>query len=311
VLPAIRDSVVIDANEVWLVTEDGRILSIVGKTAIEITSDLSAQEIDLRNGRDAWLLDSAGNVWSTENRGEDWSKLGSIRFGALDQPSTISFASNDVGWIVIGGGLLLTEDGGRNWSQVTVPEDLFASNKVRFPYDIYVIDPDKAVVTMGGSGGSIVQTLDRGRTWKDISHPKDVEARSAWILNDRELWVGTWNAGGLYHTTDSGATWQQVLPDEVRNNLGISSVSFASANVGWFTGIEFTKSIDESPDGKGVVYKSTDRGQTWTKQENPLYKTPFQKIVFPDPLHGWLIGEKVVYRTNNGGDVWEEVFKTE
>jgi photosystem II stability/assembly factor-like uncharacterized protein len=306
-LPEIRDSAAIDAREIWLVTENGEVLSVVDEQSREVEKDISAQEIDVLNRSNAWILDSAGKVWSSEDEGKNWRELGDIRFGGHNQPSTVSFASKDVGWIVIGGGLILTEDGGRNWTQVTISKDVFASDAVRFPYEVYVLDPDNAVVTM--SGRWIVRTSDRGRTWKDISFQEEVQVRSVSILNGKQLWVGT--SGGLFYTADSGASWQQVLPDDVIDGLGISSISFASADEGWFTGIEFTRSIDESPDARGVVYKSIDGGRTWSKQQDPLYKTPFQKTVFLDPLNGWLIGDKVVYHTSNGGGTWKQVFSAE
>lgn len=57
---------------------------------------------------------------------------------------------------------------------------------------------------------------------------------------------------------------------------------------------------------EGTLFKTTDAGLTWAikKFQNSV---DIRRIIFTNSLHGWLLSGKHLYRTNDGGDNWDEV----
>jgi photosystem II stability/assembly factor-like uncharacterized protein len=101
---------------------------------------------------------------------------------------------------------------------------------------------------------------------------------------------------GLLGTTDGGRSWQQL--GEPAQPL--RSVHFFSQSQG--VGI-----AGGNPAGGlsgATVMTTTDGGRTWTSMRTP--SNP-QSVCFTDGSHGWLAtGDGVVYRTVNGGSVWNQ-----
>ncbi len=50
----------------------------------------------------------------------------------------------------------------------------------------------------------------------------------------------------------------------------------------------------------GIILKTTDGGTNWIKQFS-LTNANFSSVVFPDPNHGWVVGERLI-GGNNAGD---------
>lgn len=57
---------------------------------------------------------------------------------------------------------------------------------------------------------------------------------------------------------------------------------------------------------KGLVVKTEDNGETWTKVTPPADDT-LMDVHFLDPRWGWVLGVRAAYRTEDGGATWQTV----
>ena len=72
--------------------------------------------------------------------------------------------------------------------------------------------------------------------------------------------------GGVWKTTDAGATWHSVWDSEPTGSIGSIAVSESNPNIVYVASGEGLQRPDLST-GDGV-YKSTDAGKTWTHLED-------------------------------------------
>jgi photosystem II stability/assembly factor-like uncharacterized protein len=124
------------------------------------------------------------------------------------------------------------------------------------------------------------------------------------------------SAGGVFKTTDAGATWVPVTDGQINvGSIGALAVAESDPNIVWVgTGTAEPRGNVSNGDG---VYKSTDAGKTW--QHMGLEKAGLVgriKIHPTDPnivfvaAVGNCFGpnkERGVYRTKDGGRTWESV----
>jgi photosystem II stability/assembly factor-like uncharacterized protein len=122
-------------------------------------------------------------------------------------------------------------------------------------------------------------------------------------------------SGGLWTTTDYGATWQPIFEDGPSTDIGDVAVAPSDRNIVWI-GTGEANIYRSSMAGTGV-YKSTDGGETW--EHKGLFDTNTISMVLVHPTdpdivyvaasgHSWTRNEeRGVYKTTDGGDSWEKV----
>jgi photosystem II stability/assembly factor-like uncharacterized protein len=123
------------------------------------------------------------------------------------------------------------------------------------------------------------------------------------------------NNGGVWKTTDYGRTWVPIFDDQPTGSIGDVAIAPSNPNVIYAGSGEGLQRPDLSV-GDGI-YKSTDAGKTWTH----LGLTDAQQIggLAIDPTNenrvfvaalGHPYGpntERGVYRTLDGGKIWEKI----
>jgi hypothetical protein len=120
---------------------------------------------------------------------------------------------------------LLTDDGGKTWKEVTLPQA---------PRSVYFLDEDRGwLVTESG----IWRTVNGGADWTRITVLAGL--RRVFFLNAGHGWaVGSPRA--VYETTDGGKEWNKVAAaDEVESNpihTTYQWIDFATTRVGVITG---------------------------------------------------------------------------
>lgn len=231
----------------------------------------------------------------------------------LDRPTPafqgIDFVSNDEGWLVAGGGILHTTDGGATWQEAA---------------KITAIDIDFADAAHGwavGYGGTIYATADGGGTWSEQVSGTSLHLSDVFALSPSEAFaVGSSEgfgdlielpfAGALVHTADGGTTWNAI---ELPPNSWFSEINFVGDS-GWAAGKRCGAVVNYGcPDATVVILRTADRGQTWTASELDDTLDQVRSLTFLDESTGWAIGvscgeidcESSVITTNDGGATWQ------
>ena len=219
--------------------------------------------------------------------------------------------SPEVGWILVGDRLLLTEDGGELWKEIT--PDLGGERVL----DAAFLDSNKGwiAVIQGNSSykgqTNLYHTTDGGGTWDLIILPPATGEISRAYLDFRDPQNGwlvlklasssSFSLGQMYTTNDEGETWA-TSPTP----LG-EPVVFVDTMRGWMVG---------GPSGV-AVYRTLDGGLTWESQNLP--GLPHRQVFiglphFETPLYGILpvtildrpSPRLVIYGSDDGGESWQK-----
>ena len=152
---------------------------------------------------------SGGGVFKSQDGGASWTQLphqpGSRRmfYGLAVDPTD----SERVYWAALGtgGGVWRSEDGGGSWTNVFSGEG--------WPFNL-LVSRDGAVFC---AGKALWRSADHGATWKkltDFSPGGTIMGLADDPRDSKTLWVSfDGGKGGVYKTTDGGATWTDITGD--------------------------------------------------------------------------------------------------
>jgi photosystem II stability/assembly factor-like uncharacterized protein len=271
--------------------------------------------IDENNG---WACGFHNLILKTTNGGNSWSKIGEQQNESL---SNIIFFNNQEGIISSTQFILRSFDGGESWEQLDF--DLFYIYGMYFTDQLtgYVCGNDGNIARTinGGTNWTIMETdanmhlfdiqiLENGygytsgelgriqsfdpdeNRWKSLTSGINSSFRDIHFLNESEGWIAGLD---LYHSTDGGTTWLEQIPED---GARIYSVYFTDSFNGWCTSLK-------------KIFRTSDGGESWRLQLDldSVTVIRFEKIYFPDTLHGWALDfYGLLYHTNDGGENWEQ-----
>ena len=143
--------------------------------------------------------------------------------------------------------------------------------------------------------------------------PANVPGRTRAVLVDPDdpthrTWYAGSVSGGLWKTTDAGASWQS-LTDHLPN-LAVTALAMPASNpdiIYMGTGEGFSN-ID-AVSGAGI-FKSLDRGRTWIQLEETAYDRAFRwvnrLVVNPDDANTILAATNSgIFKSTDGGNTWD------
>ena len=294
---------------------------------------------------------ASGGVWKTTNDGTTWTPVfdseGSYSIGwvTLDpnDPQVVwvgTGESNSQRSVSYGDGIYRSDDGGKNWQNMGLKKSEHIGRVVVNPKEsktVYVA----AEGPLWGPGGDrgLYKTTDGGKTWKavltisentgvvdvalDPANPDIIYAAAY----QRRRHVYTLIDGGpesaIYKSTDAGETWNKLkngLPTVDMGRIGLA-ISPADPNVVYAT--------IEAADGKGGIFRSTDKGATWERRNEFDVGAMYYAHVVADPknvdrifvmnvqLHESLDGGKTLHtinEVNHHGDnhaIWIDADNTQ
>jgi photosystem II stability/assembly factor-like uncharacterized protein len=273
---------------------------------------------------------AGGGVWRSTNAGQtfvpvfDSQGVASIGAIAIDprDPKIVWVGTgegaprNDVSQ---GDGIYRSADGGRTWSHVLVLGNALTAAIVIDPRDSNSVlaavlgDPFADNAARG-----IYRTSDGGKTWQKTLYVDQRTGASDLAASAKEpgvVYAGMWpyrrtgwssqsggTQGGLYKSTDFGATWQRLsgngLPSGETGRIGVAVAPSDPQRV---------YALIESK--QGLLWRSDDGGATWKLQstntlidERPFYYTH----VFVDPTnedHLWALSVRLTV-SSDGGKTW-------
>ncbi len=149
--------------------------------------------------------------------------------------------------------------------------------------------------------------LNIGGRITDIEIPAD---------NANTYYVGA-ASGGIFKTTDGGATWQPIFDDMDMLSIGDMEISKNNTDIIWVgTGEPNAGGGSLVYDGDGI-YTSEDAGASWQSKGLPNIGSVGKVLIDPNNDATILVAamgplfrnddNRGVYRTQDGGDTWEQV----
>jgi photosystem II stability/assembly factor-like uncharacterized protein len=232
-------------------------------------------------------------------------------------------------------GLFKTTNGGVDWKQI-FPADVaasfifngFTARVVMDPTDhLHIVATPHFTCQGNHSMGCMLESEDGGSTWKVIENTPSAAEGTGIILLDRTTWLWADPFGGLWRTTDRGASWKQVYKGNAWDSIyrlknGTYLVSSPGQGVlESADGINWTVAA-HSHNSRGIVgdginvYTSND--QVNNAKYQPYWFTPesdttgWKQLASPPMTRGGLTlrydpDHHLLYSTNDLAGFWRVV----
>jgi len=275
-----------------------------------------------------------GGIWKTMNAGRTWTPIfdsaSSASIGAIavapSNPNIIYVGTGEADMrdsIQYGDGMYKSADAGKTWTHIGLESTRQIGRIIIDPKNPNVV----FVAALGHVYGShpdrgVYRSRDGGATWQKVLFKNDDVGAIDLAFdptNSQIVYATLWNVrrppwfiyapangpgGGIYKSTDGGATWKEIdkgIPLENRGRIGIS-VSPVSRNV-----------IYAAVDAKeGGVFRSNDGGATWLIQSSDkrLWDRGwyFEKIT-ADPRNAdtVYVMNTAMYKSTDAGRTWTAI----
>jgi len=300
-------------------------------------TDKNLRAIYFVDSMTGWAAGDAGVVYRTTDSGRNWRPLLS---GAAANINFIYFIDWNHGWMLGESSgrtadesegenvLILTTNGGRSWTRKPLPNVT----------SLYFTDSKNGWAV--GKNATLLKTTDGGLEWNKVESIEKLiglpiessnynfgfrdihftDAEHGWLIGNFYGRARS-NIGGIFTTSDGGATWKRVpITFQTQYTSGrftpglLHSIRFTDAATGSVTG--------EMYDGEGRFFfalHTRDGGKIWEQFRTPSRAT--HSTQFLDMNNGWTAAfapreggaEAVVYdttlmRTDNGGMSWRNDF---
>ena len=278
-----------------------------------------------------FVATASGGLWKTENAGTTWKPVfdgeGSYSIGCV----TIDPANENVVWVgtgeansqrsvAFGDGVYKSLDGGQTWSNMGLKESEHIGSIVVDPRDSNtVFVAAQGPLWRSGGDRGLYKTTDGGATWERILHVSDNTGVSEVWLDPRDpdliyatsyqrrrrVWtlINGGPESAFHKSTDGGATWRKIdkgLPDVDRGRMGLC---ISPINPDVIYGV-----VDAVRD-KGGVFRSLDRGESWTKRSGHAPGGDYWNKLTCDPhdLDTFYSVDVWLWVTENGGKTFDKV----
>ncbi|MCF8232353.1 MAG: hypothetical protein K9J27_09200 [Bacteroidales bacterium] len=234
----------------------------------------------------------SGGVWKTTNAGVTWESVFdgqpvySIGCVTVDpnNPHTVWVGTGEnVGGrhVAFGDGVYRSTDDGKTWKNMGLKKSEHIGKIIVHPEnsEIIYVAAEGPLWSEGGERG-FYKSSDGGETWKrtlgddkwtgvtdiviDPRNPERIYAATWQRHRTIAAYIGGGPKSGLHRSEDGGETWKELkkgLPSGPMGKTGLA-ISPQQPDV-LYAAIELNRR-------DGAVYKSTNRGENWTKQSNTV-----------------------------------------
>ena len=252
-----------------------------------------------------YVATSSGGVWKTINGGANYTPIfdqqGSYSIGCITMDPNNPYViwvgtgeNNNQRSVGYGDGIYRSKDGGKTWKHMGLKNSEHIAKIIVDPRNsniVYVasIGP---LWSEGGDRG-LYKSIDGGKTWESkikvdehtgvtdlIMDPNNPDVLYA-ATYQRRRHVFTWMSGGpgsgLYKSTDSGESWEQLktgLPTSIIGRIGLA-MSPADSDIVY--------AIVEAMDGQQGFYRTSNRGGSWKKMSNYVTSGNYYQEIVVDP----------------------------
>jgi len=203
---------------------------------------------------------AAGGVWKTTDGGTNWTAIGDENdaLGTTDIV-VVSTAGDDILYLATGDrdhsdtysvGVLKSTDGGTTWNTTGLS---WTQSQGYLIYRL-LIDPNDNSILYAATNDGVFKTSNAGDSWTQITSLifKDMELKPS---NSATIY-GSTGWGEIYLSTNSGASWTQVLSDGSGRRTQLAVTADNNAIV--------YAIMANTSNGLHGIYKSTNSGSSFS-----------------------------------------------
>jgi photosystem II stability/assembly factor-like uncharacterized protein len=251
--------------------------------------DLNA--VYFADSKRGWVGGDDGFFSHTDDGGASWVER---QIGTDRAINDIYFTNKEIGFVLAGGSIFGTEDGGHSWHEAhkftrtefegATPElySLRFNGKKR-GWVVGSVSHDDEV-----TNSIFAFTKDGGANWNVLQAPTRRELIHIDFVDDKHGWI-VGASGTIMHTEDAGETWTTQKSGTTNT---IFHVDFRNERQGWAVG------------ERGTILRTIDGGQAWVPVQSPVRST-LLSVQFVSEDDGWIVGRGgVILRSGDGGRNW-------
>ncbi len=274
---------------------------------------------------------ASGHIWKTTNNGITFKPVfdnyGAYSIGCLAMDpnnSNVVWAgtgeNNHQRALGYGNGVYKTTDGGSSWKNMGLPDSRQIGEILIDPRDSDIVYVAAEGSAWGpGEERGIFKTTDGGKTWEKVLfisentgvanlsfEPGNPDVIYAGAEQRRRRQFGKIGGGpesAFYKSTDAGLTWNKLkkgIPGVDKGGMEIV-VSPVDANIVY--------AMFEASNGKGGVYRSTNRGASFSKQDDYYSSGQYYSEFVCDPVDAnklYSLDTRTKVSTD-GGNTWKSI----
>ncbi len=285
--------------------------------------------VNPNNHSEFYVASASGGIWKTTDNGTTFKPVfdnyGAYSIGCLaidkKNPNVVwagTGENNHQRELGYGDGVYLTVDGGKSWKNMGLKNSRQIGMILINPRNsntVYVA-AEGSVWASGGDRG-LYKTTDKGKTWTKILNisentginnivcdPRNPDILYATSEQRRRKFytkIGGGPESGIHKSEDGGKTWRKLtngLPSEDMGGIGIA-VSPQNPDVVY--------AIIEAANDAGGFFRSSDRGESWTKMSKHSESGQYYNEIYCDPVEFDKVYsvETVSHYTTDGGKTWK------
>jgi len=242
-------------------------------------------------------------VFATDDGARSWRQTATLTMSVsvAAPPHIFRFFDETHGVLGLGndGSIFRTNDGGRSWSRVSLPEGAWPP--------VFADFNDLWAITYSGpsSAAKIYSTTDGGASWARLP---DLPVNGAVVFdNPNDGWLAA-DRQRVYRTTDGGRTWHR-LGDLPRAECTQAPHQCAAGGAG----VNLTLLSDGGLLAEDyayepqVVFISLNGGLGWRQVPLPPGAIDWNQVSYQDSMHWWLVNDNRLLKTADAGASWTVV----
>ena len=229
-----------------------------------------------------YAVGQQATILKTVNAGQQWISLSVPTSADL---KSVYFKNNLDGFVVGQNSMLHTQDGGINWSTITISPTVVLN-------DIYFVDAQ--IGFAAANAGILLKTTDGGFNWQLINTPATDDISSIQFPHpDTGYAVQTGYNWSFLKTVDAGQTWTLDTIQPISGWSNIQTVYFTTAQKGFIGG--WYLSAFAGTNNGGLSWHSLDSSNSIN----------LNSIYFLNEMQGYAVGyDNQIYTSIDGGATW-------
>lgn len=272
---------------------------------VKLPAPISAQIRSFAEASDGTYYVGTFELYKSRDKGNTW---GLTNFQGMPQEILVS----ETGTLLVGtyrGGIFRSVDQGETWANVGFENNIYIFKIIQTPNGR--IFTSATFISEGApkdSQAGVFVSEDDGLTWQQTSITAE-NIKGVFNPQAEIMFASGTGGNSIYRSLDNGLSWStdvNGLPDSIPVSAIIDFNGILLASVG--------DPQDAARTIGGGIYKSKDKGLTWTKSDDGISQntkvsdlTTLGNTIFASTGYPINIGDRGVYKSDDLGETWEAI----